>query len=238
MRPTSPNPDPRGSLRIHLLGTVDFDEALRLQRGLVYRLSGGEDAAALLLGEHPPLITVGRHGAGPFPLWTEEMRGRGWPVRWVSRGGGAVLHLPGQLAVYPVLPLDRLRLDVREYLYRLQGALIDVLDDFGIRGETRPGEAGVWVAGRLIAAVGVALRHQVTTFGAALNVDPDLTLFRVISDEPAFTSLARERGGPVRTQLVRQRLVEHFASRFGYEQVDVVFPSADQPGHERIAVRR
>ncbi|MFO0841166.1 MAG: hypothetical protein U0797_02055 [Gemmataceae bacterium] len=238
MRPTRATPDPRGPLRVHLLGLVDFEEALRLQWGLVYRLNGGEDGAALVLCEHPPLITLGRHSGRPIPLLTEEVRDRGWPMRWVGRGGGAVLHLPGQLAIYPVLPLDRLGMDVGGYLGRLHGALLDVLDDFGIRGEGRPGEPGVWVAGRFIATVGVALRHRVTTFGAVLNVEPDLTQYRVLSGGWTFTSLARERGGPVRSQLVRQRLIEHFAGRLGYEQIDMVFPSAGQPGHERLEARR
>jgi lipoyl(octanoyl) transferase len=156
-------------------------------------------------------------------------------VRWVGRGGGAILHLPGQLAVYPVLPLGRLGIDVGEHLRRLHGCLLDVLDDFGVRGETRPGEAGLWVADRQIAAVGVALRQQVTTFGATLNVDPDLTLFRHLGAGAAYTSLARERRGPARPQLVRQRLVEHFVARFGFDGVDLVYPGPSQPGHDRLA---
>src|SRR5262245_43496314 len=99
------------SLRVHLLGTVALDEAVRLQRALVYRLSGGEDASSLLLCEHPPMITVGRHGGSNSLLFCrDEAASRGWPVRWVARGGGPVLHLPGQLAIYPLLPLRRLGL--------------------------------------------------------------------------------------------------------------------------------
>lgn len=238
MGPSNQESDTRWPLTVHLLGKVEFDEIVRLQRGLVYRLSGGEDVSSLLLCEHPPLVTVGRHGVGSFHLLRDELTARAWPVRWVGRGGGAILHQPGQLAVYPVLPLRRLGLEVADYLSLLQGALIDLLDDFAVRGETRPGEAGVWVADRLIAAVGVALRHDVTTFGAVLNVDPDLTLFRHLSAGDAFTSLARERRGPARPQLVRQRLVEHFAARFGFGRIDILFPGASQPGHERLALPR
>lgn len=231
-----------GLLRVHLLGTVDFDETLRLQRQLVYQLSGGSDSPALLLCEHPPLITVGRHGSpGELQIDREELAARGWRVRWVARGGGTILHLPGQLAIYPVLPLERLGLDVDRYLALLQQVLVDLLDDFGIGAETSREDAGVRVAGRLIAVIGVALRHQVSTFGAILNVDPDLTLCRFVrsgaGEEAAMTSLARERRGPLRSQLVRQLLVEHFAARFGFERMDVIFPPADKPGHERITSR-
>ena len=165
----------------------------------------------------------------------------GWPLRWVSRGGGIVLHLPGQLAVYPVLPLAGLGLDVPGYLGRLHQALVALLDEFGIHGETHPDQAGVWVGSRLLAAVGVAVRQQVTTFGAWLNVDPDLTLPRMVlsggRDGGQMTSLARERRGPPRPALVRQRLVEHVRDGFGFEQADVLFQPPTELGHVRLAAR-
>jgi lipoyl(octanoyl) transferase len=232
----------RGRLRVHLLGSLDFDAALRLQRALVYQFSGRAPGAALILCEHPPLITVGRHGSpGHIRAGRDELASRGWPVRWVSRGGGTVLHVPGQLAVYPVLPLAPLGLDVRGYLRSLQQVLVAVVDDFGILATTRPDEAGVWVGPRLIAAVGVAVRQQVTTFGACLNIDPDLTLFRLVQcgtrDDGPMTSLARERRGPLRPALVRQRLVEHFRDEFGFDQADVLFQAPAEPGHVRLAAR-
>ena len=231
----------RAPLRTYLLGSLEFDQALALQRGLVYQLSGGAPAA-LILCEHPPLITVGRHGGpGQIHAGPGELASRGWAVRWVPRGGGAVLHLPGQLAVYPVLPLGRLGLGVAAYIELLQEVLVAVLDDFGVSGQTRAGQAGVWVGRRPIAAVGVAVRHGVSTFGAVLNIDPDLTLFRLVEagapgDGP-MTSLARERRGPPRAALVRQRLLEHFAGRFGFGETDLVFHPPGQPGHERLAAR-
>jgi lipoate-protein ligase B len=83
----------------------------------------------------------------------------------------------------------------------------------------------VWVGERLIAAVGVAVRDWVAYFGAALNIDPDLPSFRLVrteGDEP-MTSLARERRGPLRSALVRQRLLEHFAAAFPCERTDLFF---------------
>ncbi|HJT79380.1 MAG TPA: hypothetical protein VJ739_19445, partial [Gemmataceae bacterium] len=111
-----------GALQAYLLGPVDFDALLALQRLLVYQVGGDRARAALLVCEHGPLLTVGRHGSRAHILYEpEELQALRWPVRWVNRGGGALLHLPGQLAVYPVLPLDRLGLGLQEYLDRLQG---------------------------------------------------------------------------------------------------------------------
>src|SRR5262245_47361629 len=108
-------------LTAHLLDAVDFPAWLALQRRLVYAVSGDRRHAALVLCEHPPLISVGRQGSREHVhVDPRELRLKGWSVRWVNRGGGCLLHLPGQLAVYPILPLDRLGLDLHDYLDALQ----------------------------------------------------------------------------------------------------------------------
>jgi lipoyl(octanoyl) transferase len=211
------------ALQVYLLGTVDFEALLQLQRRLVYEVSGDRSRGVIVLCEHPPLITVGREGSREhIGLEPADLAARDWPVRWVNRGGGCLLHLPGQLAVYPVVALDRLGLSLQRYLDRLHGVLTDVLADFAVAAATRSGAAGVWASGRPIAHVGVAVREWVTYFGAALNVHPDLEPFRRVRcggpDEPPMTSLARETREPVRDAAVRQRLVEAFADQFGYSR--------------------
>jgi lipoate-protein ligase B len=217
---------------------LDFDTAVQLQRSLVYQLGDERDAGAIILCEHPRLITVGRHG-NPADLRAgrEELASQGWMVRWVSRGGGTYLHLPGQLAIYPVIPLAQRSLAVGQYIEQLERVLISLLGDFGIVAQSRADKIGVWVGSRLIAAVGVAVRQQITTFGAWLNIDPDLTLFRLVNSdggEGKMTSIVRERRGPLRTALVRQRLLEHFRDCFGFEHADVFFPSSANSQHQRI----
>jgi lipoyl(octanoyl) transferase len=216
------------ALRVYLLGLVEYETALTLQHALAYQVAGDRDGAALVLCEHPPLITVGRHGR-PANLRCEpaELEARRWRLRWVNRGGGCLLHVPGQLAVYPIVALDRLGLSVPAYLDRLQRVVIAVLDDFGVRGETRPGQAGVWVGSRLIAGVGVAVRDWVAYFGAAFNVNPDLMPFRLVQsgapNDGPMTSLERERRGPPRPSLVRERLIEHFLAAFPFSRHALFF---------------
>ena len=76
---------------------------------------------------------------------------------------------------------------------------------------------------RLIAQVGVAVRDWITYFGFAVNVNPDLEPFRRVlaagPHEPPMTSLERERRGHVRIGSVRQRIVDAFAARFGFERI-------------------
>jgi lipoyl(octanoyl) transferase len=208
------------ALQAYLLGKLEYEAALALERRLVYQVAGDRDQAALILCEHPPLITIGRQGSrGHIRYEPHELAARGWPIRWVNRGGGCQLHLPGQVALYPIIALDTFGLGVQTYLDRLHEVLIDVLRDFQITGETRPGHAGVWVGGRPIAKIGVAVRDWVTYHGAVLNVHPDLEPFRRVqgtSHERPMTSLERERRGPVRLAQVRERLLEHFAYDFGF----------------------
>jgi lipoyl(octanoyl) transferase len=210
-------------LRVYMLGLVDFEAALALQRRLVYDVQGNRRDAALILCEHPAVISVGRHGSWKhIDCGIEELRARDLPVRWVNRGGGCVLHLPGQLAIYPVLALDHLHLGVQEYLGRLRATLIAVLKDFGIEAAARLGHPGVWVETRPIAQIGIAVRNWTTYFGAVLNVNPDLHLFRDLQSGIAgcgpTTSVERERQGPLRPSLVRERLIEYLRVELGFDQ--------------------
>jgi lipoyl(octanoyl) transferase len=210
-------------LQVYLLGAVDFDAILRLQRRLVYDIAGDRSAAALIICEHPPIITVGRDGSREHIRFEpNDLATRGWQVRWVNRGGGCLLHTAGQIAAYPILALDRRQLDLRAYLTRLQEVVLDTLAAFEVVGLTRPDHAGVFVEDRLVAHIGVAVRDWIAYFGIALNVNPDLEPFRRVltagMNESTMTSLERERRTHVRVSSVRQQLVESFAARFGFER--------------------
>jgi lipoyl(octanoyl) transferase len=217
---SSPTTD-AAALEVYLLGSVDFEEVRRWQRRFIYEVSGDRSRGVLVLCEHPPLITVGRDGSRAHILADDaELRARKWPVRWVNRGGGCTLHLQGQLAVYSVLALDRLGLTVPEYVARLSEVLQTVVRECDVAAAVPQVGAGVCVKDRMIGQVGVAVREWVSYYGAVLNVNPDLEPYRRVecsgSGEPPMTSLERERRGPVRPALVRQRLVEAFAERFGF----------------------
>jgi lipoyl(octanoyl) transferase len=219
-------------LHVYLLGQVDYEEGLRLQRLLVDEVRRRRDHGALVVCEHPPFISVGRQGSHAHILLDDEtIERRRMRVRWVNRGGGCFLHLPGQLSVSPILPLDRLGLGVQGFLDRLHQALVAVLDDFSVVAQARPGRAGVWANGRMIAGVGVAVRDWVSWHGAVLNVCPDLLPFRHVrtgTGEEPMTSLARERHGAPRMAHVRQSVVEHVRERFGLANPSIFF------GHPEI----
>ena len=212
------------ALQVYMLGTVDFDALLRFQRRLHYEIAGQRNQAALILCEHSSLITVGRQGSRAHILIDpRELMLRGWPIRWVNRGGGCWLHQPGQLAAYALVPLDRYGLTVPVYMQRLAQVVARWLGDFDVRNEVRDG--GVWVGERLLAGLGVAVRHWVSYYGLCLNIHPVLDDYRWVRSSAkaheAMTSLERERRGRVRPSLARQRFIEHFQESFGFSRLSL-----------------
>jgi lipoyl(octanoyl) transferase len=214
---------PNLTLHVYALGCVDFDALLAFQRRLQYEISEERTHAALILCEHPSLISVGRRGSrSHIRLEADELHLRGWPIRWVNRGGGCILHGPGQLALYPILPLDHLQLGIAQYLHTINLALADLLGEFSLHADIATSETGVRIGPRLVAALGVTVRNWITGYGAYLNVYPPLGHYADVATDLEtglpMTSLERERKGRVRPALVRQRLIEHFQARFGFER--------------------
>jgi lipoyl(octanoyl) transferase len=223
-------------LQVYLLGSVDFDEGLRLQRRLAYEVAGDRGTAALVLCEHPPVVSIGREGSWSQLLWEPgTSRLPRWPVRWVNRGGGCILHLPGQLAVYPILALDHWQLGVRNYQEKLRAVLLAMLNEFSLADSVAMDARQIRVGPRTIAEIGVAVRDWVAYYGAVVNVNPNLSLYRQVlasGNHGLVTSLERERRGRLKPALVRERLLEHFVSHFGFKQTALFF---DHPALRRKA---
>jgi lipoyl(octanoyl) transferase len=207
-------------LHIYSLGLVPFETALGLQKRLVYEISGDRSQAALVLCEHPPLITIGRQGSFvDVLLEPRQLVARCWQVRWVNRGGGSMLHLPGQLAIYPIFPLDSLGLGIQAYLERLQQVLLEVLAEWEIAAQPAATMPGVRVGQRLIAGIGVAIRDWVSYYGIYFNIHTPLEPFRWVrcqGERLAMTSLERERHRPTRLATVRQQVLEQLVQQFGF----------------------
>jgi len=213
------NPSPAPPLEIYLLGLVDFDEIQQLQRRLVYDLGDREQAGgALILCEHSPTISVGRSGSRAHILADDdELRGRGMAVRWVNRGGGCVLHLPGQLAGYLALPLARAGLDVNAYLDRLHRVLVEVLAEFDLPASTRPDQPGVFLGNARVGTVGVAVGRWIAYHGITLNVSTFLEPFDLI-DGPRQASMESRRQRQAPMAKVRETVIRRVESVFGLER--------------------
>jgi len=152
------------------LGRVEYGLGAALQESLRERLLSGDDgAAALLLLEHDPVITLGRHAdTANLVADRAELARRGVAVARSTRGGDVTYHGPGQLVVYPVL---RLSGSVVDYLERVANALAEVAARLGVDGaEWRRDPPGLWLDDSKLAACGLHVHRGVTVHGWALNV--------------------------------------------------------------------
>jgi lipoate-protein ligase B len=218
-----------GQLDVLRLGRVPFAQAHDLQRRLVQRRIAREVCDSLVLCEHDPVVTVGR-GAAPPALADASIA-----VVEVERGGEATFHGPGQLVAYPILELPEDRRDLRRYLRDLEEVVIRALAEVEVRGERREGLTGVWVAGRKVCSIGVAVRRWVTWHGLALNLRADLAAFaafRPCGLDPAVMANVEEFCElPVRTLLFEVLVVKHACEVFGLElPPPPPLPPAPEPG--------
>ena len=214
------------SLEVYLLGLVDFESCLYLQDKLVGEIGDRNDGqGALLMCEHPPLITIGREGSrSHIACDPQELTARQIDVRWLNRGGPCVMHTPGQLALYPIIPLERRGLGLASYRDRLEGAVMDSCGELQVPAWVRPETPGVWCRCGQIAQLGVAVRSWVSYHGMFVNVCPSLDLQKLVHPPEAanrMTSLSAQRVRPTSLHSVRESLMRRVAERLGYTRYHV-----------------
>jgi lipoyl(octanoyl) transferase len=220
MRPTPALPP----LEVYMLGLVDFAEVQQLQRRIVYEV-GEQGGAVLIVCEHPPTISIGRAGSRAHIAPDDEaLQALGIRVYYVNRGGGCILHLPGQVAAYLALPLDPFGLTVQGYLDRLHAAILGVLAEFDLAAAVRPDLPGIFSGSARIATVGIAVSRWIAYHGLTLNVGPALELFEILAEPgigPATlrqVSMESRRQRPAPMPKVREALVRQIEQAFGLEQ--------------------
>jgi len=126
--------------------------------------------------EHPPVYTLGQAGKPEHIL-----RDIGIPIVKIDRGGQVTYHGPGQVVIYLLLDLARLKIKVRELVTAIEQAVIDLLARHGLTAERRDGAPGVYVGEAKIAALGLRIRNGCSYHGISLNVDMDLSPFAAIN---------------------------------------------------------
>ena len=201
------------------LHTVTYENGIKLQQRLAEMRQRDEIGDQLLLLEHPPVITLGRGGdvanllASPDVLKRERVR-----FFESTRGGDITYHGPGQIVGYPIVHLGDGSRDVRKYVTKLEEVLIRTVAEYGISANRVEGKRGIWVGNDKIAAIGVRIARWVTSHGWALNVNPNLEHFRLITPcglrGTGVTSIERETGRSIALDEVRDVLARKFAEVF------------------------
>ena len=206
------------------LHVVTYENGMALQQKLVEMRQRDEIDDQLLLLEHPPVITLGRGGdAGNLLATPEALRQRGVRFFETTRGGDITYHGPGQIVGYPIVHLGEGSRDVRKYVTKLEEVLIRTVAEYGVTATRAEGKRGIWVGNDKIAAIGVRIARWVTSHGWALNVNPNLEHFNLITPcgirGSGVTSIAKQIGRDVPLAEVRQILATKFAEIFERELV-------------------
>jgi len=157
-------------------GRERFSPCLAHQLDLRRQVIEGTLPGALVLVEHPPVLTLGRRGRRSDILWPDEALARmRVEVCESPRGGEVTLHAPGQLVAYPVVRVGR---KIRRHIEDLGAVAVALLATMGVAGaEFRMEHPGVWVGPRKIASIGIHVSSGVTVQGIAINLDVDRRLF-------------------------------------------------------------
>lgn len=180
---------------------------------------GPDTPDEIWLLEHDPVFTQGRAGKPEHLLAPGDI-----PVIRSDRGGQVTYHGPGQLMVYTLLDLDRLRLDIRRLVSALEQAVVSYLGEFGIDARGRRDAPGVYVGTAKIASLGLRVRRARSYHGLALNVDMDLSPFARINpcgyQGLEMTQLSA-LGGPDDVRQVSRGLLPYLLREIGLpEKVD------------------
>lgn len=206
-------------LLVYSLGLVPYREAWDLQKKLHRERVEERNPDALLLLQHPPVLTLGR-GSNPDSLLCsrEALEQRGVELFEIERGGDVTYHGPGQLVGYPIMDLEPLGRDLHKYLRSLEEVLILTLAEYGLGAGRNSGFTGVWVKKEKIASIGIHVSHWVTRHGFALNVANDLTYFDLIVPcglpEIEMTSMEKILGQKVEWGILEERIIGFFGEIF------------------------
>ena len=157
------------------LGRVDYEPTFQAMQDFTAARTA-ETPDEIWIVEHPPVYTLGQAGKPEHIL-----RDVGIPLVRIDRGGQVTYHGPGQVVVYLLLDLARLKIKVRELVSAIEQAVIDLLAEYKVTAERRDGAPGVYVGEAKIAALGLRIRNGCSYHGVSLNVDMDLSPFDAIN---------------------------------------------------------
>ncbi|MFK5855298.1 MAG: lipoyl(octanoyl) transferase LipB [Bacteroidota bacterium] len=216
------------------VGLLKYNEALEYQESLFNEIFSTKEknkgagvkhqtSNYLLLCEHPHVYTIGKSGNEANLLISDEfLTSKGASVHRVNRGGDITYHGPGQLVGYPILDLDNFKVSIKDYIYGLEEAIINVLHKYNIIASRMNGATGVWLdAGnpkkeRKICAFGIRASRLVTMHGFALNVNTNLEYFGYIVPcglvGKGVTSMQKELGGVIDVSDVQNLIKEELHS--------------------------
>lgn len=211
------------------LGTEEYKNAWEIQEKYHAEIVEGNKnlkqvPGKLIFVEHPHVYTLGKSGQQNNLLINDEFLKKINATYYQSnRGGDITYHGPGQIVGYPIFDLVALSMGVKEYIGKMEQAIIDTLNDYNIASTQVEGATGVWLdvgtpKARKICAIGVRVSKSVTMHGFALNVNTDLNYFSHINPcgyiDKGVTSMEKELGCKLDFEEVKSNLKDKLKEIF------------------------
>ena len=179
----------------------------------------------LIFVEHPSVYTLGKSGSeNNLFLDNLQLRAKGAKFYRIDRGGDITYHGPGQIVGYPIFDLEILRIGLKEYIFRLEEAIIKTIGEFHLEGSRLQGGTGVWLdpgikgRARKICAIGVKVSRYITMHGFAFNVNTELSWFEYINPcgftDKGVTSLWKETEKKHDIEGIKSILKENLKDQF------------------------
>ena len=209
------------------LSLMEYRAALDMQRNFVLaRQTGVIENDVVILLEHPPVFTLGRRaGIENLKASRAFLERKKIPVIPVERGGDITFHGPGQLVVYPIIDLVKTGLNVMDYVASLEEIMLLTASDWSIPAKRNSINRGIWVAKKKLGSIGISVQRGVTFHGFALNVNVSLKPFKWIHPcgltDVGVTSMARELSQKISMNPVREAVMHHFETVFGFDLVSI-----------------
>jgi len=209
-------------------GLIDYQQCWDNQEKLLEQVQADKQARKgasplnyFLLVEHPHVYTLGKSGDQHNLLVQDDfLKKINATFCKIDRGGDITYHGPGQLVGYPIIDLEYYHIGIRQYIEKMEDAIIATVAYYGITAGRKEGATGVWLdstipaKSRKICAIGVRVSSFVTMHGFALNVNTDLRYFNYINPcgftAYGVTSIERELGRKIDMQEVKELAKEKF----------------------------
>ena len=168
-------------LDVYILGIQKFDNCLKLQNRIHQLCVENKMKPCVLVVEHPPVITLGKNSNIKHLLTQESMlKKQKILLHTCNRGGEITAHMPGQLILYPILPMSFFDYSVRKFIDFLELLVIKTLSKFGVNSYQDKQHPGIWVLNKKICAIGVRIKKRISMHGLALNISNSLDLYKHI----------------------------------------------------------
>lgn len=157
------------------LGTTDYANTLKKMQDFTQNRSENT-INELWITQHNPVFTHGISSSDKHIIAKNNI-----PIIRTDRGGQITYHGKGQIIIYVLLDLKKLSSGVKKLVEKIEKSIILTLKDYKISANRKDKAPGVYVNDCKIAALGLKIKNSKTYHGLSLNVDMDLTPFKLIN---------------------------------------------------------